>query len=485
MSGIKFGTDGWRAVIAEDFTFDNVRVCAQAVADLVLQSGTAERGVVAGYDTRFASEDFALAAAEVLARNGIKALLCTHPTPTPVVSHAVLATKAAGGIIITASHNPARYNGFKYKSQDGASAPTEIIEALERNVAVIVASSKPQVASAGDAFNKGLITEYDADPAYFADVSRLVDLEGIRRSGLKIVYDAMYGAGAGYFHRFLQGGDVQLEEVNGERNPSFPGINPEPIARHLGKLCRLVIERKASVGLATDGDADRIGIVDENGVFLNQLQVFALLALYVLEVRRDRGPIVKTVTSSAMLNKLGELYGVKVFETPVGFKYVAPVMLREGASIGGEESGGYGFHRHVPERDSFVAGLYFLDFMVKTGKTPSQLLQWLYSMVGPHYYEREDFPLSWEDRRLFITCMEKSCPGEIAGRPVARLDTSDGYRFILDDGSWLLLRFSGTEPLIRVYAEANSPDRVKSYLAAGRELLGIGKKPLADGLRRE
>lgn len=475
VSEIKFGTDGWRAVIAEDFTFDNVRVCAQAVADFLAQTGKEGCSVVVGYDTRFASENFALAAAEVLAGNGVRALLCTRPTPTPVVSHAVPSVKASGGIIITASHNPARYNGFKYKSQDGASAPAEAIESLEKNVAAIIAGDKPKVLFADEAFKKGLIVNYDADPAYFADVGRLVDLEGIRRSGLRIVYDAMYGAGAGYFSRFLQDGNVNLFEINGERNPVFPGINPEPIARNLGKLCRLVVERRANVGLASDGDADRIGIVDENGVFLNQLQVFALLALYVLEVRRDRGPIVKTVTSSAMLNKLGELYGVKVFETPVGFKYVAPVMLRENASIGGEESGGYGFRGHVPERDSFVAGLYFLDFMVKTGKTPSQLLQWLYSKVGPHYYERDDYPFSWEDRRQFITCMEKSCPGEIAGRPVSRLDASDGYRFILDDGSWLLLRFSGTEPLIRVYAEADSPERVKSYLAAGKKLLEVVK----------
>jgi alpha-D-glucose phosphate-specific phosphoglucomutase len=473
MGGIKFGTDGWRAVIAEDFTFDNVRICAQAVADYLAQMGTVERGVVVGYDTRFASESFASATAEVLAGNGVRVFLCTHPTPTPVVSHAVTVMKAAGGIIITASHNPAKYNGFKYKSQDGASAPTETIEALEKNVAAVVAGAGPKVLSAGEAIKQGLIVDYDADPPYMTHVGRLIDLEGIRQSGLKIVYDAMYGAGAGYFHRFLQGGNVNLLEINGERNPSFPGINPEPIARNLGKLCRLVVEQKANVGLASDGDADRIGIVDENGVFLNQLQVFALLALYVLEVRRDRGPIVKTVTSSAMLNKLGELYGVKVFETPVGFKYVAPVMLRENASIGGEESGGYGFRGHVPERDSFVAGLYFLDFMVKTGKTPSQLLKWLYSKVGPHFYDRNDYALSWEDRRQFVAGMDKAPPTIIAGRPVARLDTSDGYRFIFDDGSWLLLRFSGTEPLIRIYAEADSPDRVKSYLAAGRKLLGI------------
>lgn len=474
MSVIRFGTDGWRAVIAEDFTFDNVRICTQAVADFLFQTGKVG-GVVVGYDTRFASENFALAAAEVLAGNGIKTLLCVRPAPTPVVSHAVPAMKASGGIIITASHNPARYNGFKYKSQDGASAPTEIIEALEKNVAAVIAGGTPKFLPADEASKKGLMLDYDADPDYFAAVGRLVDLEGIRRSGIKVVYDAMYGAGAGYFSRFLRGGSTNLLEINGERNPVFPGINPEPIARNLGKLCRLVVEQKADVGLASDGDADRIGIVDEKGVFLNQLQVFALLALYVLEVRKDNGPIVKTVTSSAMLNKLGDLYGVRVFETPVGFKYVAPVMLRENASIGGEESGGYGFRGHVPERDSFVAGLYFLDFMVKTGKTPSQLLQWLYSKVGPHFYDRVDYPLSREGRELFVASIEKSYPGKIAGRSVARLDKSDGYRFILDDGSWLLFRFSGTEPLIRVYAEADSPDKVKSYLMVGSEFLGIKK----------
>ncbi|MCX8126438.1 MAG: phosphoglucomutase/phosphomannomutase family protein, partial [Dehalococcoidia bacterium] len=372
------------------------------------------------------------------------------------------------------SHNPAKYNGFKYKSEDGASAPSEIIEKLERKLSAIMATGRPRSMPAVDALKRGLIVNHDADPAYFADVARLVDLGAIRQSRLKIVYDAMYGAGAGYFRRFLQGGNVYLEEINGEQNPAFPNISPEPIARNLGRLCQLVIERKANVGLASDGDADRIGVVDENGVFLNQLQVFALLALYVLDIRGDRGPIVKTVTSSAMLNKLAERYGVKVFETPVGFKHVAPLMLKEGASIGGEESGGYGFRGHVPERDSFVAGLFFLDFMVRTGKTPSQLLEWLYRLVGPHYYDREDYPIPPEARQLFIANMEASRPSEIAGQPVVRLDTSDGYRFIFGDGSWLLLRFSGTEPLIRVYAEADSEEKVRSYLVAGKKLLGIG-----------
>ena len=468
---IKFGTDGWRAVIAEDYTFENVRICAQAVADYVKTTGDSDRGVVVGYDTRFASENFAAAVAEVLAGNGIKALLCSQPSPTPVISHAVRASNSAGGIIITASHNPANYNGFKYKSRDGASAPTETIEAIEKHIQSN--TGKPRSMRLVQAVKSGLVVNYDPDKSFFNDVSRLVDIGGIKKAGFKIIYDAMYGTGTGYFRRFLAGGKTQIAEINGERNPAFPGINPEPIARNLAKLSRTVMETRADVGLASDGDADRIGIVDENGVFLNQMQVFALLALYVLEVRKDKGPIVKTLTSTAMLNKLAEIYGVKVFETPVGFKYVAPVMLTENASIGGEESGGYGFRGHVPERDSILAGLYFLDFMVKTGKTPSQLLGWLYSMVGQHFYEREDFPLSFEDKRLFIECMEKSCPGEIAGVPVARLDTRDGYHFVLDDASWLLLRFSGTEPVIRVYAEASSIEKVKEYIAVGRKLLGV------------
>jgi len=470
---IKFGTDGWRAVIAEDFTFDNVRACTQGVANYLRQSKLIEHGLVIGYDTRFASEDFASAAAEVIAGNEIKVHLCSQPAPTPVISYAVTATKSAGAIIITASHNPGRWNGFKYKDNTGASAPSEVAAEIEKNANNVLSSGDIKKLPLANGLNSGLIAYFDPAPDYAEQLEQLVDLDALRRSRLKIIADSMYGAGIGYFRTLLQGGEIQVAEINGERNPLFPEIQPEPIAKNLAKLSNLVKEQKADVGLATDGDADRIGIVDENGEFLNQHQVFALLALYFLEVRGERGAIVKTLTSTDMLYRLGKLFHVPVYETAVGFKFVAPLMIEKDAFIGGEESGGYGFRGHVPERDGILAGLYFIDFMMKTGKTPSQLLDYLYSKVGPHYYDRIDSHISLDDRQRLTEKITQNSIKSIAGTKVAKLDTTDGFRYLLADDSWLLIRFSGTEPLVRIYAESHSPERVQKLLNSGRELLGI------------
>ncbi len=325
---IKFGTDGWRAVIAEDFTFDNVRVCAQATADYLNQSGLGKQGAVIGYDTRFASEDFAAACAEILAGNGIKVYLVPEATPTPVISFGVVNKKAGGAIIITASHNPARYDGFKIKSHDGASAPTEIISEVEKNVAKTFNDRKFRSIKLAEGIKNGLIESYDIFPEYHQKIEKLVDINEIKKSNLKITVDSMYGAGSGYTRNILHGGKIVITEINGERNPSFPGIHPEPIAENLKKLSFAVQRRKANAGLATDGDADRVGIIDENGVFITQLQVFALLALYFLGVRKERGIIVKTITTTKMIEQLGKIYNVPVIETKVGFKYIAPYLIK-------------------------------------------------------------------------------------------------------------------------------------------------------------
>ena len=323
-SPIKFGTDGWRGIIAQDFTFDNVRACAQGVADYLKQARLAGRGLIIGYDTRFASEDFAQATAEVVAGNGIKVYLCPRATPTPVISFGVLAKKTGGAIIITASHNPAIWNGFKYKDEEGASASSEVTTKIEKHISHTLTSGKINQAPLSKALDKGIVQYLDLDPIYVKQIAKLVDLNQLRQARLKVVADYMYGAGAGYFKTLLGGGTLKLIEINSERNPLFPGIQPEPIAANLTKLSALVKEQKAGVGLATDGDGDRLGIVDEQGVFLTQPQVFALLCLYLLEVRGERGAIVKTITTTTMLDRLGEIYNVPVYETPVGFKYVAP-----------------------------------------------------------------------------------------------------------------------------------------------------------------
>lgn len=473
MGGIKFGTDGWRGVIADDFTFSNVRRCAQAVATYVNNRGLGTRGVAIGYDTRFGSEDFAAATAEVLAGNGIKVWLCPGPAPTPVLSHMVLANAAACGIVITASHNPAPWNGFKVKSSQGASAPTEMIAEIETGVSHVDPERDVKRQALSDALEEGRIEYQDPYPAYARRLGTLIDLDRLRRSPIRVAVDSMYGAGAGYFGTLLSGASVDITEINAEPNPSFPGIQPEPIAKNLGRLSETVVQQGAAIGLATDGDADRIGVVDERGSFVNQHQVFALLCLYLLETRGERGALVKTLTSTTMINKLGRLYGVPVHETAVGFKYVAPFMLKEHALAGGEESGGYGFRGHVPERDAMLAGLYLLDLMARTGKPLSQLLEYLYGLVGPHYYDRTDWPLSPGQRDAILDRLPSMHPERLAGEEVTMEDTTDGFRYVLRDESWLLLRMSGTEPLLRIYAEAPSMRAVSELLEEGKRLAGV------------
>ncbi|MFC1593289.1 phosphoglucomutase/phosphomannomutase family protein [Candidatus Omnitrophota bacterium] len=470
---IKFGTDGWRGIIAQDFTFDNVRICAQGVADYLKQAGKTAGGLVIGYDTRFASEDFASASAEVVAGNGIKVYLCPKATPTPAISFGTVANKAEGAIIITASHNPYRWNGFKYKAEYGSSAPPEVEVKLEKHIQQTYATGKVNRMLLAEALDKGLVEYLDLYPIYHQQLNKLIDLNKLRQAGLKIVIDPMYGAGIGYFNMLIGGGTNELMEINSERNPIFPNIQPEPIAPNLAKLSATVSQQKADIGLATDGDADRIGIMDEKGTFLTPLQVHALLCLYLLEIRGERGIIVKTITTTSMLYRLGEIFGVPVYETPVGFKYIAPIMINENVLIGGEESGGYGFRGHVPERDGILAGLYFLDLMTRTGKTPSQLLDYLYSKVGPHYYQRIDVIFPADKRQATINHIRDNLPQSIDGIKVVKTNTDDGFHFILADTTWLLIRFSGTEPVIRIYGESDSQARIEKLLEYGRELAGV------------
>lgn len=472
---IKFGTDGWRGIIAEDYTFENVRICAKATARYLHDTGMAGRGLVIGYDTRFQSERFAEAVATVVASEGIKAYLCDRPAPTPTVSFAILDRQAAGAVVITASHNPGIWNGYKYKPEYAGSASPEVIAALEERIAAIQAEGKPVTAMPlQEAVDKGLVELFDPEPAYMAQIHKLVDIQAIKDAGLKIVVDPMFGAGIDYFPKLLAGGKTQVIQVNGYRNPIFPGMhNPEPIDHNLNALRAGILGHKADVGLANDGDADRIGVMDERGVFINQLQVYGLLLLYLLEVRGMRGPIVKTLTTTVMAYKLAEKYGLPVYETPVGFKYVGPKMLETGAIMGGEESGGFGFKGHIPERDGILAGLFILDLMVKLGKKPSELIDYLYAQVGPHYYDRIDVPFPPERRDEVVARVRQARPTQVAGLAVRSLDTTDGFRFHLEDGGWLLIRFSGTEPIIRVYTETTHQDKVQQILEEGLALAGL------------
>ncbi len=475
MGRIEFGTDGWRAIIAEDYTFDNVRICAQAVANYLVDTGNATRGAVIGYDTRFASEDFAAATAEVLAGNAVQVYLCDRAAPTPAIAYSILEREAGAAIVITSSHNPAKWNGFKVRTQYGGAAPPDVLSILEEHTDTIQSERLPIKRMAlQEALQEKLVSKFNPAPAYLRQITSLVDVEAIKAAGTTIVVDAMFGAGMGYFPAILAGGSTRVIEVNNVHNPLFPGMhNPEPIAHNLAALVAGVAQHGADVGLANDGDADRVGMVDEHGNFVNQLQVYALLLLYLLEVRGQRGPIVKTVTTTCMANKLAAMYDVPVYETAVGFKHVGPKMAETGALMGGEESGGFGFAGHVPERDGILAGLFLLDLIIKKQRTPSQLIEYLHSLVGPHYYDRIDIRMPPEQRETTRARVKGSNPEKIAGLKVTGIDARDGFRYSLEDGGWLLIRFSGTEPLIRVYTETTHGDKVQELLAEGREIAGL------------
>ena len=470
---IKFGTDGWRGVIGEGFTFDNVRVCAQGTADMLAANGDG-RAVVVGYDTRFGSERFASAVAEVFAGNGLRVLLADRPAPTPAVGYNLVARRAGSGVVITASHNPPEWNGYKFKPDYGGSASPEIVAELERHVANVERQGRFKSIPLAEGVKNGLLEYFDPEPLYLENLGRLVDLDGIRRADLRVVVDSMHGSGGGYLARLVSGGSTSVAELRGERNPSFPGmVQPEPLPHNFAGLIEEVTESDADVGLATDGDADRLGVIDAHGRFVTTLEAFALLCYYQLEVLRNRGPLVRSITMTSMIDKLGEAYGVPVFDTPVGFKYLGPVMMREDALAAGEESGGYAFRGNIPERDGILSGLMMLDLMVRTGKAVSELLSVLMDAVGPHCYDRLDLHFDAAEREAIVQRVGSAHPQQLAGRQVEDVDTRDGYRFVLPDGYWVLIRFSGTEPLLRIYAEGDSPEMVQALLSEARSLAGV------------
>jgi phosphomannomutase len=472
MSGqINFGTDGWRGRIAENYTFDNLRRCTQAFANYLLNKGNQNAWVVVGYDKRFHSENFAASSAEVLAANGLRVFLTQEATPTPVISYSVVEKKAVGAVNITASHNPATDAGFKVRDATGGAIPPDGLTEIENRIPDNVNDVKRMDLS--KAVKQGVVVIFDPKPAYVAQLHRLVDLEPIKQAGLQVLIEPMWGNGIGWFSTLLAGGTTKVEEIHNVRNPIFPEmIRPEPIPPNVNVGLAETIKRNADVLIITDGDADRVGLGDENGVFVDQLRVFGLLAYYMLEVCGKRGPIVKTLSTTRMLDKLGKLYNVPVVTTGVGFKYVAPKFTELHALIGGEESGGYAFQGHVPERDGILAGLYLLDMMVKMGKKPSQLVEALFEKVGAHYYDRIDREFSG-DRKAREDRIHANIPDVIGGMKVMGVDTSDGFKFDLEDGGFMLIRFSGTEPIMRVYTETIHKDRVDGILSDGLRIAGL------------
>ena len=462
---IKFGTDGWRAIIADQFTFDNVRKTAQGLASDMVTSGSASAGAVIAWDTRYASERFAEVTAEVLAGNGIRCMLADRPAPTPAASFSVINHKAGVGVMITASHNPATYNGFKVKSNHGVSAPPEMIARIEAEIERVESNEiVVKELSLTEATKTGLLTRFDPIDPYLDQLQKMVDIESIRQAQLKLVVDSMYGSGGGLLPRLLSGGNLELIEIHGEPNPAFPGFaQPEPINANLGMLKKAVKTSCADVGIAFDGDADRVGFVDENGRYISTLEGFSLIAHHLLERRNQRGAVVSTITMSSMVDRLGFHYDIPTPRTAVGFKYVGPAMLETNAIIGGEESGGYAFRGHVPERDGLLSALVFLDAMVNSDKKPSELLTELFSITGPHAFRRIDVDFPEARRDTLQSLIASIAPVSLGGFEVSQIERLDGVKIFLNGGGWAVVRMSGTEPLLRIYAETfddSAVDRV-------------------------
>jgi phosphomannomutase len=477
---IAFGTDGWRAVIADDFTYERVRAVAQAVAWYLTGD---DRGVVVGHDTRFSAERFAREVARVLAANDHRVVLLDRPVPTPVITWTLVERRCAGAVAVTASHNSAEFNGLKYKPDYGGSAPPEVTAELERLSARALAEGVTAI-PIDEALAGGRVSLVDPVPAYLAQVGRLVGIDKIRGAGLRILHEPMYGAGIGLIAAAVGGGATTVVEMHAERNPGFAGLHPEPIGRYMPEAVARMAQGGLDLCIANDGDADRVGIIDETGRFVTQLEVMSLLAMYLLEKRGERGHLIRSLTSSVMLDKLGERFGVPVIETPVGFKHIGPRMMETDALLGGEESGGFAFRGHIPERDGIVAGLLVAEMVVDYGMPLSGVVRHLFELVGQHSYARHDIRFEREEysarRREVEERMSSRRPEEIAGVRVSGTRTDDGFKFVLADDSWVLVRMSGTEPLMRVYAEASSPDRVEVLLRTMEEMVGVD----ADGGER-
>ena len=478
---IVFGTDGWRARIADDYTFENVRRCAQAVAEYVAARGEQARGIVIAYDRRFASEHFAAAAAEVIVAHEIPIAIASQAVPTQMSSFEVVQRGSAAGIVITASHNPWTDNGFKVKAPTGGAAGPEMLSAIEALIAAGAGKAIPQRPLA-DAEAAGLVERIDPFARYEAFIRPNLDLGRLKAADVDLLVEPLFGSGAGWIPRLLSGGRIRVTEIHSERNPYFGGVNPEPIPPNVDEALARLAGGGFDLGLFLDGDADRSGLADERGTFITTLQIFGLLMYYLAEHRGLKAPVVKTVNETSMAERLGQRYGVPVYETPVGFKYVGPKMIETGAMMGGEESGGFGFGMHLPERDGIFSDLMLLDLFVceqAAGRKPvSKAIALFHEIAGPSSYRRVDIHF---DRATYTALkgrllaeLPEIAPAALAGRPVVRtqiLSTNDGAKFFADDGSWLLVRFSGTEPLVRVYTEAASSAAVDANLAIGEEIV--------------
>ena len=465
MGEIKFGTDGWRAIIAEDFTFANLARVAQATASVWKRQriAGAERRVVIGYDRRFLSEDFARLSAEVLGANGFEVLLSDSAVPTPAVSYQVKATRSIGGIMITASHNPPKFNGFKIKGHFGGSASGDFCQKVEAALDRTAVKRMPLPE------NKKIKIK-DLTRSYYRRLKKLVDFPLIAASNARFAHDALFGVGAGCFDQLLADTSCQVTTLRGDVNPGFGGINPEPVAANYGASTEYLRHHPHDICLVTDGDADRVGGMDGDGRPLTTHQLICLLLRHLVVNRQGTGRVVKALTTTSMVDKMCDAYGLPLLETGVGFKYICAEMIKGDVLLGAEESGGIGFPGHVPERDGILAGLMLLEMLAKDKQTVTQLLNGLEKEFGPHCYARLDGHFPLEKRAELMDYCANHSPKALAGSTVAEVKSFDGVKFVAKNGAWLMLRGSGTEPVLRIYAEADSDAKAQKLLKLGLAL---------------
>lgn len=461
MYKVSFGTDGWRGVIARDFTFANVKAVIQAISSYAKKRG--DGPLVIGYDTRFFSDRYAMITAEVIRGNGIPAILSDRPVSTPVLSYSVKHFSASGGVMITASHNPYYFNGIKYKAEYGGSAYPAITSEIE----ALIGKEIPR-SSMDKPVMENLL------PFYKEHILSLVDVKRIKDSGISVVFDPMYGTAGGLLEELLSGGSCRVRTIHKQKDPCFGGLHPEPLGENLDELRDEVLKRKASIGLATDGDADRLGVIDSSGRFVEPHKIFGLLLLHLIRNRGWKGDIVKTISTTLLIDRIADKLRLKVHETPVGFKHICELMLKGDILIGGEESGGIGIKNHIPERDGILAGLLLLEMMSVEKKTLSELLSSMAGEFGEFHYRRLDYGLLPDEGRAIVRMLKDSQPDTVAGRRILDTKSYDGLKFILEGNSWILFRPSGTEPVLRLYVEAPSIMEVDQIIDFGKEVI-IGK----------
>ena len=474
---IRFGTDGWRARIAHDFTFANLERVAQAYADYLIEQHLKrktpvtlkvanEPHVIIGYDRRFLSEHFAARVADVLAANNLRVARFMTDVPTPLVSWTVREKNWAGGVVITASHNPPDFNGFKIKDSFGGSAAPETTAAVEK----LIDATPPRPRRATLEMTDQATNLDDAVTSYRAQIASYVDLERIKKSSASIIVDPMHGTGGCWVESFLTGGVINVETIRAMRDPLFGGVNPEPIDRNLAPLKKRVTEKKALIGLATDGDADRLGAVNELGQTMTMHEVVPLLLLHLARRRRMTGGVVRTFSQSVLIKRLAAAHNLKLYETPIGFKYIAELMLSEDILLGAEESGGIGVKGHIPERDGILNSLLLLEAVIEAGQSPSEIVREIHREFGAFFFNRRDLHMEVARGVELVAQLAAQPPAQFAGYQVTGIETLDGTKLLFADESWLLFRQSGTEPVLRIYAEATSAAKTEELLAAGQAL---------------